>query len=149
MKVSRFLLSKQQPLQQRSEVDQHVAAEREIQVREGRVSGYVMAGEHAQVSYLFGDPMATIHGHEEPRQSLGRHSRNRGLRILSRSGDRERGFAQVAREELQENVLPRRRRAFHQPLSMPALLCHFDHSQGIESVERSTQKRTVRDRYER
>ena len=70
--IQREVKHRQQPLlQRRRHVDQHVAAGDEIDARERRIDGDVLAGEHAQVADALLDAVVAILPGEEPAQPLG------------------------------------------------------------------------------
>jgi hypothetical protein len=63
------------PLQGHVHVDEHVAAEDEVELREGRVAGEVLAGEDAVLPDRLVDPVAAVHlGEEAPEASTGMSS---------------------------------------------------------------------------
>ena len=98
---------RQQPaLQYRFEIDQHVAATDQVQVRKGRVLGHVMLGKNAGVADgLRYSPAAPRPG-EEAGHSFGRELGESGFGVDARAGLLDRSFADVGGEDLDRNAEP-------------------------------------------
>src|SRR5438105_6273583 len=60
-------------LQHRTEVDHHVAATDEIELRERRIFRHVLSGEDATVANCFTDAITAVDSAEESSQPLRRH----------------------------------------------------------------------------
>ena len=60
-------------LRGRFEIDQHVATRDQIHVREGRILGQIVFGEHTQVANALGDLVLAVDGCEEPLAARDRH----------------------------------------------------------------------------
>ena len=70
-------------LQRRAEVDHHVAATDEIELREGRIFRHVLRGEYATVANGFTDAIPPVDSSEESSQPLRRHLGGNALGIQS------------------------------------------------------------------
>src|SRR5687767_15708310 len=68
-------------LQLRIEVDQDVAAGREVDLRIGRIARHVVRGEDAQLAHRLRDLPAARRGGEEFREALGRDAAYGTLRV--------------------------------------------------------------------
>ena len=60
-------------LQRGAEIDQHIAATDQVQIRKGRIGHHVLAGENAHLAHRFIDAVAAFGLHEKPPHPLGRH----------------------------------------------------------------------------
>ncbi len=58
------------PLCGRIQIDQQIAATHQIQARERRITGHVLAGEDAQVAQTLGDAVVMVLLDEEALQAL-------------------------------------------------------------------------------
>jgi hypothetical protein len=94
--------SKDSLLQRRSEVDEEVAATDEVDARERRIAGDVVAGEDAAIPQQPANVVPAFHGGEEPIEPLRRHLPTDCRRVCAAARDLERGIAQIAREELDD-----------------------------------------------
>jgi hypothetical protein len=90
------------PLRLRAQVDQHVAAGDEVEVRERRVGEQVVLGEHDAVADLGVHLVAAVRAHlEVRRQALVAHPLEAVLRVDPRPGGLERALVDVGREDLE------------------------------------------------
>jgi hypothetical protein len=88
------------PLQGHVHVDEHVAAEDQVQLREGRVARQVLAGEDASVADGLVDPEPPFHPREEAPQASGQDVLRDDGRIEALPRELDRGLAHVGAEDL-------------------------------------------------
>lgn len=89
------------------EIDQHVAATDQVQVREGRVHGHVLPGEEAHVANPFIHLVGTVHLRKKPPQTLGRHVNQDVLVINAAAGFFDAAFVQVRGKDLDRQIFAR------------------------------------------
>src|SRR5512142_2666847 len=73
-------------LQYVAEVDQHVAATNEVQLRERRVLGEVVPGKHTRLTDVLHNLITALRSGEETRQSLRRDMGQRSARVYAGAG---------------------------------------------------------------
>ena len=101
-------------LKRAAQIDQHVAADDQIEPGKGRIARQVLAGENAQVAHLLVDPVAAIHPVEKSPQPLRRDILRDRCRIRPRPRKINRRFADVGRENLNRNRRVIRSQELHQ-----------------------------------
>src|SRR5204863_9692930 len=84
----------------KTEIDEHVAAAHEVEPREGRVPGEVVAHEHAELPHLLADPIAVLEPDEVLAPRLLAEIAERGLREDAAPRFFRRLLAQVGPEDL-------------------------------------------------
>ena len=93
-------------LQHWAEVDQHVAAQNQIEVRKGRIDDHVLAREHTHVPDWFLHLVVAIRFDEETPQALRRYILHDVLRVNARSRSGDALFANIRRKDLRRAVHP-------------------------------------------
>ena len=91
-------------LQHRLEVDEHVSARDQIEMRERRIAHEVLAREHAQVAHRLENPVAVVFLDEEALQPFRRDHGCDPVRVASRSRSGDRDFTQIRREDLDRGL---------------------------------------------
>src|SRR5208282_3422616 len=83
---------------------QQIAAADEIEVREGRVGGYVVPGEDAEVANGLADLVVTVDAHEEAAQALGRDVDFNIVDVQAGPGPLQGGLVQVGGQDLYREI---------------------------------------------
>ena len=87
-------------LQLETEIDQHVAATDEVQLREGRVLRHVLPGEDTEIANALLNLVLPLGLHEVEPQSFGRNVVRDAVEIDARPRDADRPLRDVRRENL-------------------------------------------------
>ena len=87
------------------QVDEHIAADDEIELGERGIPGHVLSREDATLADLFVDAIAAVEPAEEPAESLLRDVGGDPCRVDARAGPLDRALAHVGPEDLEGDGL--------------------------------------------
>ena len=91
-------------LQNRPEVDQHIAATDKVYARKRRILEKVLPGENAHIADRFGDSIATFHFDEKATQLFRRDISRNTFRVCSCPGFLNAWLAEVCAKKLDGNT---------------------------------------------
>ena len=82
------------------EVDQHVAATDQVELRERRIADHILFGEHHQIAHLLADAIGVLPMDEIAAEQIARDVGGNALRVNARPGERQGVVIDVRRENV-------------------------------------------------
>jgi hypothetical protein len=95
------------------EIDQHIAAEHQVNPREGHLGDQIVLAEDDQIPHARGDLVGAIRADKATLDQLGRESRHGRRRVDTSPGEGERAPIYVGREDAHGEVEQLRPKRFH------------------------------------